>query len=64
MNDTALLSELENKIKEMVSALERERERNTKSDKSVQLLGKLSSIEERVKSLIVSIDKLEEEYRV
>tara|TARA_B100000941_G_C28004171_1_gene302074 strand:+ start:198 stop:383 length:186 start_codon:yes stop_codon:yes gene_type:complete len=61
MNDSALLSDLENKIKEMVSALERERERNVKSDKSVELSGKLSSIEEKVKSLIVSINQLEEE---
>ena len=61
MNDSALLSDLENKVKEMVSALERERERNVKSDKSVELSGKLSSIEEKVKSLIVSINQLEEE---
>ena len=61
MNDSALLSDLENKIKEMVSALERERERNVKSEKSVELSGKLSSIEEKVKSLIVSINQLEEE---
>ena len=61
MNDSALLSDLENKIKEMVSALERERERNVKSDKSVELSGKLLSIEEKVKSLIVSINQLEEE---
>ena len=61
MNDSALLSELENKVKEMVSALERERERNAKSDKTVELSGKLSSIKEKVKSLIVSINQLEED---
>ena len=59
MKDTSLLNELELKIKELVSSLEREREKNAKSEKAVQESQKLSHIEKKVKSLINLIDQME-----
>ena len=56
MKDTSLLNELELKIKELVSSLEREREKNAKSEKAVHESQKLSLIEEKVKNLISLID--------
>ena len=61
MKDTSLLNELELKIKELVSSLEREREKNAKSEKAVQESQKLSSIEQKVKSLINLIDQMEKQ---
>ena len=59
MKDTSLLNELELKIKELVSTLEREREKNAKSEKAVQESQKLSRIEQKVKTLINLIDQME-----
>ena len=59
MKDLSLLNELEQKIREMVSALEREKSRNLDSQKSQQESSKLSEIEEKVKNLINLIDQLE-----
>ena len=59
MKDTSLLSELELKIKELISSLEREREKNAKSEKAVQETQKLSRIEQKVKTLINTIDQME-----
>tara|TARA_Y100001970_G_C14232231_1_gene859389 strand:+ start:2138 stop:2317 length:180 start_codon:yes stop_codon:yes gene_type:complete len=59
MKDLALLTELEQKIREMVSALERERKRNSESKKSIEESSKLSEIEEKVKTLIHLIDQLD-----
>ena len=59
MKDTSLLNELELKIKELVSSLEREREKNAKSEKAVHESQKLSSIEQKVRSLINLIDQME-----
>jgi len=61
MKDTSLLNELELKIKELVSSLEREREKNVKSEKAVHELQKLSSIEHKVRSLINLIDQMEKQ---
>ena len=61
MKDTSLLNELELKIKELVSSLEREREKNAKSEKAVQESQKLSRIEEKVKNLINLIDQMEKQ---
>ena len=61
MKDTSLLNELELKIKELVSSLEREREKNAKSEKAVQESQKLSSIEQKVRSLINLIDQMEKQ---
>tara|TARA_X000001036_G_C19936877_1_gene504100 strand:+ start:284 stop:463 length:180 start_codon:yes stop_codon:yes gene_type:complete len=59
MKDLALLTELEQKIREMVSALERERKRNSESKKSIEESSKLSKIEEKIKTLIHLIDQLD-----
>ena len=61
MKDTSLLNELELKIKALVSSLEREREKNAKSEKAVQESQKLSSIEQKVRSLINLIDQMEKQ---
>ena len=60
MNDIELLNTLEVKIREMVSSLEREREKSSDSEKTVQESEKLSKIEERVRHLINMIDQLEQ----
>ncbi|SUZ88783.1 uncharacterized protein METZ01_LOCUS41637 [marine metagenome] len=54
------MNTLEVKIREMVSSLEREREKNSDSEKTVQESEKLSKIEERVRHLITMIDQLEQ----
>ena len=59
MKDIELLNELEAKIREMVSSLERERDKNIISNKAVQESEKLSKIEEKVRHLINMIDQLE-----
>ena len=60
MKDIELLNTLEVKIREIVSSLEREREKNSDSEKTVQESEKLSKIEERVRHLINMIDQLEQ----
>ena len=60
MKDIELLNALEVKIREMVSSLEREREKNSVSEKAVQESEKLSKIEERVRHLIIMIDQLKQ----
>ena len=60
MKDIELLNALEVKIREMVSSLEREREKNSVSEKAFQESEKLSKIEERVRHLITMIDQLEQ----
>ena len=59
MKDLSLLNELELKIREMVSALEREKARNSETKNSIQESSKLSEIEEKVKNLINLIDQLD-----
>ena len=60
MKDVSLLNELELKVRELVSSLEREREKNAQSEKTVQESQKLSQIEEKVKNLINLLDQLEQ----
>ena len=60
MKDIELLNTLEVKIREIVSSLERERDKNSDSEKTVQESEKLSKIEERVRHLITMIDQLEQ----
>ena len=60
MKDLSLLSELELKIRELVSSLEREREKNANSDKAIQESRKLSQIEEKVRNLIYLVSQLEQ----
>ena len=59
MKQSSLLNELELKIRELVNSLEREREKKSNSDKSVQESQKLSRIEEKIKNLINLVDQLE-----
>ena len=60
MKDLSLLSDLELKIRELVSSLEREREKNADSDKAIQESRKLSKIEEKVRNLIYLVSQLEQ----
>ena len=60
MKDLSLLNELELKIRELVSSLTREREKNSESEKAIQESRKLSQIEEKVKNLVNLIDQLEQ----
>ena len=60
MKDLSLLSDLELKIRELVSSLEREREKNANSDKTIQESRKLSQIEEKVRNLIYLVSQLEQ----
>tara|TARA_B100000674_G_C37178976_1_gene618793 strand:+ start:331 stop:510 length:180 start_codon:yes stop_codon:yes gene_type:complete len=58
MKDLNLLNELEQKIRLMITSLEKEKSK--KSNSSTIESGKLSDIEERVKNLINLIDQLED----
>ena len=60
MKDLSLLNELELKIRELVSSLTREREKNSEAEKAIQESQKLSQIEEKVKNLVNLIDQLEQ----
>ncbi len=60
MKNTPLLSELELKIKELVSALERSREKAATEVAQEGVSEKLSLIEDHVKNLIQLLDQLEE----
>ncbi len=60
MNDLSLLSELEEKIRELVSILKSEREKNSQTEKTVIESQKLSRIEENVQNVINLLDQLEE----
>jgi len=57
MKELNLLNELEQK---MVASLERERENNAESKKSIQESIKLSEIEEKVKNVINLLEQLEQ----
>ena len=59
MNDMSLLNELELKIRELVSSLEREREKNKSSEKAIKESQKLSQIEGRIKNVITLLGQLE-----
>lgn len=59
MKDLSILNELEQKIRELVSALEREREKNSQGDQAVIESQKLSRIEENVQNLIHLLDQME-----
>ena len=59
MKDISFLNELEQKIRELVSALEREREKNSQGGQAVIESQKLSRIEENVLNLIHLLDQME-----
>ena len=59
MKDLSLLNELELKIRDMVTTLEKEKTRNFETKSSLKVSSKLSEIEEKVKNLINLIDQIE-----
>ncbi|MBT4827427.1 MAG: hypothetical protein HON82_02535 [Candidatus Marinimicrobia bacterium] len=60
MKDLELLSKLEIKVRDLVSSLKKEREKNADSEKAVHESMKLSQIEEKVRNLINLVDQLEQ----
>ena len=60
MKDLSLLNELELKIRELVSSLDREREKKSDAERGIQESQKLSQIEEKVKNLVNLVDQLEQ----
>ena len=60
MNDISLLNKLELKVRELVSALENEREKNIETERTVIESQKLSRIEENVQNLTNLLEQLEE----
>tara|TARA_B100000949_G_C13912942_1_gene297589 strand:- start:36 stop:221 length:186 start_codon:yes stop_codon:yes gene_type:complete len=60
MNDISLLNKLEQKVRELVSALENEREKNSETERTVIESQKLSRIEENVQNLTNLLEQLEE----
>ena len=60
MNDISLLNKLEQKVRELVSTLENEREKNSETEKTVIESQKLSRIEENVQNLTNLLEQLEE----
>ena len=61
MKDLELLNKLELKVRDLVSSLKKEREKNTDSEKAVHESMKLSQIEEKVRNLINLVDQLEQQ---
>jgi hypothetical protein len=61
MKDIELLNKLEIKVRDLVSSLKREREKNADSEKAVHESMKLSQIEEKVRKLINLVDQLEQQ---
>jgi hypothetical protein len=59
MKDISLLSELEVKVRQLVSTLEKEREKNSESEVSIKASKKLSQVETKVNNLINLISQLE-----
>ena len=60
MNDISILNKLEQKVRELVSALENEREKNSEAERTVIESQKLSRIEENVQNLTNLLEQLEE----
>ena len=60
MKDLQLLNKLEIKVRDLVSSLKKEREKNADSDKKIQESRKLSQIEEKVRNLIYLVSQLEQ----
>jgi len=61
MKDLELLNKLEIKVRDLVSSLKKEREKNAESEKAVHESMKLSQIEEKVRNLINLVDQLEKQ---
>jgi len=61
MKNLELLNNLEINVRDLVSSLKREREKNADSEKAVHESMKLSQIEEKVRNLINLVDQLEQQ---
>ena len=61
MKDLELLNKLEIKVRDLVSSLKKEKEKNADSEKAVHESMKLSQIEEKVRNLINLVDQLEKQ---
>ena len=61
MRNLELLNKLEINVRDLVSSLKREREKNADSEKAVHESMKLSQIEEKVRNLINLVDQLEKQ---
>ena len=61
MKNLELLNNLEINVRDLVSSLKREREKNADSEKAVHESMKLSQIEEKVRNLINLVDQLEKQ---
>jgi len=61
MKDLELLNKLEIKVRDLVSSLKKEREKNAESEKAVHESMKLSQIEEKARNLINLVDQLEKQ---
>jgi len=61
MKDLELLNKLELKVRDLVSSLKKEREKNADSEKAIHESMKLSQIEEKVRNLINLVDQLEKQ---
>jgi hypothetical protein len=61
MKNLELLNKLEINVRDLVSSLKREREKNADSEKAVHESMKLSQIEEKVRNLINLVDQLEKQ---
>jgi len=61
MKNLELLNKLEVNVRDLVSSLKREREKNADSEKAVHESMKLSQIEEKVRNLINLVDQLEQQ---
>jgi|TARA_B110000438_G_scaffold94979_1_gene94357 hypothetical protein len=59
MKDISLFNDLELKVRELVSSLEREKAKSAESAKAFKESRKLSQIEEKINGLISLIDQLE-----
>ena len=61
MKNLELLNKLEINVRDLVSSLKREREKNADSEKAIHESMKLSQIEEKVRNLINLVDQLEKQ---
>jgi len=59
MKDKSLLSELDIKVRQLVSSLERERAKNINSDETALASKKLEVIKNKIENLSSLIDQLE-----
>ena len=59
MKDKSLLSELDIKVRQLVSSLERERAKNINSDETALASKKLEVIKNKIENLTSLIDQLE-----